>query len=65
MTTRTALVARQAVRTADTGATDRDLLARFADGDQTAFAALVGRHGGMVLGVCRRALSPATHCQGV
>ncbi len=35
---------------------DRDLLARFAEGDQGAFAALFRRHGGMVLGVCRRAL---------
>ncbi|HKB05827.1 MAG TPA: sigma-70 family RNA polymerase sigma factor, partial [Gemmataceae bacterium] len=36
--------------------TDRDLLARFTEGDETAFAALVNRHGGMVLGVCRRML---------
>lgn len=38
------------------GLTDRDLLERFAAGDESAFAALVGRHGGMVLGVCRRVL---------
>lgn len=38
-------------------ATDRELLRRFArDGDQEAFQALVERHAGMVLGVCRRAL---------
>lgn len=37
--------------------TDRDLLARFAAGDEAAFATLVARHGGMVHGVCRRHLS--------
>jgi RNA polymerase sigma factor (sigma-70 family) len=36
--------------------TDRDLLRCFADGDQAAFATLLTRHAGMVLGVCRRAL---------
>src|SRR5439155_8106600 len=36
---------------------DRELLRRFADGhDQDAFAAVVRRHGAMVLNVCRRAL---------
>jgi RNA polymerase sigma factor (sigma-70 family) len=41
----------------DDAATDRQLLERFASGrDETAFTALVGRHGPMVLGVCRRVL---------
>jgi RNA polymerase sigma factor (sigma-70 family) len=36
---------------------DRALLARFADEcDQPAFEQLVKRHGGLVLGVCRRAV---------
>jgi len=38
---------------------DRDLLSRFVAGDHAAFAALVCRHGDMVLGVCRRLLSRA------
>jgi RNA polymerase sigma factor (sigma-70 family) len=39
------------------GATDGELVERFArGGDEAAFAALVGRHGGMVLGLCRRVL---------
>jgi hypothetical protein len=49
---------------------DRDLLARFSAGrDEAAFAAVVARHTGMVLGVCRRALprtaDPEDACQAV
>jgi len=36
---------------------DRQLLADFARGDQSAFAAIVERHGPLVWGVCRRATS--------
>ncbi len=41
---------------AATEPTDRHLLTQFIAGDEAAFAALVERHSGMVLGVCRRAL---------
>jgi hypothetical protein len=43
------------------GMTDGELLERFLgrrdEGSEAAFAALVARHGPMVLGVCRRALA--------
>ena len=35
---------------------DRQLLEQFADGDETAFSALVDRYGGLVMGVCQRVL---------
>ena len=39
------------------GPSDSDLLARFAaSGDEAAFELLLWRHGGMVLGLCRRLL---------
>src|SRR5262245_28374215 len=36
--------------------TDRELLALYSAGDEPAFAALVERHAGMVLGVCKRSM---------
>src|ERR1700722_15638757 len=51
-------VIRAATGSTDAVLSDRELLGRFvAAGDQAAFAALFRRHSGMVLGVCRRALS--------
>jgi RNA polymerase sigma factor (sigma-70 family) len=38
------------------GLTDQELLGRYVTGDEVAFATLVRRHSGMVLGVCRRVL---------
>src|SRR5437899_1234245 len=40
----------------DGGLPDGDLLARYAAGQEAAFAVLVRRHAGMVLGVARRVL---------
>ncbi len=45
---------------------DHQLLERFADhGDESAFAALVDRHGGMLLGVCRRLLGDSALAEDV
>jgi RNA polymerase sigma factor (sigma-70 family) len=48
----------RAVQSATSGIelSDRELLHRFNDGDESAFTVLMNRHGGMVLGVCRRVL---------
>jgi RNA polymerase sigma factor (sigma-70 family) len=46
------------------GLSDRQLLERFAAArDEDAFAALVDRHGAMVLGVCRQLLGDAQHAE--
>jgi len=61
MASPTASALRQAIRSVakadSSGLTDRELLRRFVErDDQAAFTALVNRHSGMLLGVCRRAL---------
>src|SRR5262245_36037951 len=59
MACRANAVLKQAMRgtSAEEAASDRELLRRFArENDQGAFEALVARHAGMVLGVCRRML---------
>lgn len=52
-------VGRRVVRAVanDAAVSDQELLAQYLRGDQHAFAVLVERHGGMVFGVCRRAVA--------
>src|SRR5947209_1948284 len=71
MTMRAATLSRVIHTAADrrASATDRELLRRFAAGNQDAFEVLVRRHTGLVLNVCRRALPNAEDaedaCQAV
>ncbi|HEY7308762.1 MAG TPA: sigma-70 family RNA polymerase sigma factor [Gemmataceae bacterium] len=55
-----------AARGADANLPDRELLERFASGhDESAFAALIQRHGGLVLSVARRILHDAQAAEDV
>ena len=70
MASRSANVILQHVRGIQSGQTygvltDRDLLDRFARGDENAFTTLVRRHGSMVLGVARRVLRQACDADDV
>ena len=56
MATRAGGAILRVVRSATADCTDRELLERFNTGDEKAFTALVNRHSGLVLGVCRRVL---------
>src|SRR5262245_34383169 len=57
---------RQALPAADGGPSDGQLLARFvAARDEAAFAALLRRHGGMVLGVARRVVGHVQDAEDV
>src|SRR5439155_4355463 len=64
-----ALLVRSARATADAHGSelsDRELVERFAErGDGESFAALVRRHGAMVLGVCRRVLRHEQNAEDV
>src|ERR1700752_1254280 len=54
----------QLMRLTSQGASDASLVARWVEHrDEAAFAALVARHGPMVLGVCRRVLHDSHHAE--